>query len=170
MAEPVLRMARQEPSGGLGPVACGSRGNTRIHIGGEDGMLGCTGANLQSPASRSKLRPPQNLTNFAAVPPAVYAVADDVSDGCTGANLQSHRRLVVADGTTASALPAHASPRGLDACGGRQVRDQDLGVLLQIFDLLHPRLDVAHGSAQALGLLVQLGDLIGRVLGVGSGY
>ena len=75
MAEPVLRVARQEPS----DAACGSRGNTRIHIGGEDGMLGCTGATLQSPASRSQLRPPQNLTNFAAVPPAVYAVADDVN-------------------------------------------------------------------------------------------
>ena len=84
-------------------------------------MLGCTGVNLQSPASRSKLRPPQNLTNFAAVsprePPAVYAVADDVSDGCTGVNLQSCRRLVVADGTTASAPPAHASPRGLNTRG-----------------------------------------------------
>ena len=33
-------------------------------------------------------------------------------------------------------------------------------------DATHPRLDVAHGSAQALGLLVQLGNLIGRVLGV----
>ena len=80
-------------------------------------MLGCTGVNLQSSASRSQLRPPQNLTNLAAVPPAVYAVADDVSDGCTGVNLQSYRRLVVADGTTASAPPAHASPRGLNTCG-----------------------------------------------------
>ena len=117
MAEPVLRAAHQEPP----ETTCGSRGNVRIHIGGEDGMLGCTGVYLQSPASRSQLRPPQNLTKLAAVsprePPAVYAVADDVSDGCTGVNLQSCRRLVVADGTTASAPPAHASPRGLNTRG-----------------------------------------------------